>query len=75
MEDFTDTTIAFSAAKGVFLLVLVNLHSVSSEILISQSQLMDCGNMIRDQSLDCEKPQKIKCNSEKVIQEETDFLL
>ena len=57
------------------MLVLVNLQSVFSEILISQSQLVDCGNKIRDQSLDFEKPQKIKCNSEKVIQEEMDFLL
>lgn len=75
MKVFSDTTVAFPAAKGAFELVLVNLQSVFSEILISQSQLVNCGNMVRDQSLDCEKPQKIKCNSEKVIQEEMDFLL
>ena len=48
MKDFTDTTMAFPAAKGAFELVLVNLHSVSSEKLISQSRLVDYGNMIRD---------------------------
>ena len=34
MKDSTDTT-AFPAAKGAFVLVLGNLYSVSSEILIS----------------------------------------
>ena len=63
MKDFTDTTMAFPAAKGAFVLVLVNLHSVSSEILISQSRLVDYGNMIRDQSLDCKKPQETKINA------------
>ena len=58
MKDFTDTTMAFSAAKGAFVLVLVNQHSVFSEILISQSELVDCGNMVRDQSLDCKNLRK-----------------
>ena len=57
MKDFTDTTMAFPAAKGAFELVLVNLHSVSSEVLISQSRLVDYGSMIRDQSLDCNQMQ------------------
>ena len=60
MKDFSDTTMAFTAAKGAFVLVLVNLQSVFSEILISQSQLVHCGNMID--------------NSEKLIQEELDIL-
>jgi len=51
MKDFTDTTMAFPAAKGAFVLVLVNLQSVFSEILISQSQLVDCGNMIDTRSI------------------------
>ena len=54
MKDFSDTSMAFPAVKGAFVLVLVNLQPLVSEILISQSQLVDCGNMIRDQSLDCE---------------------
>ena len=74
MKDFTDTTMAFPAAKGAFVLVLVNLQSVFSKILISQSQLVDCGNMVRDQSHDCKNLRKPKCNSEKLIQEERDIL-
>lgn len=58
MKDFTDTTMAFPAAKRAFVLVLVNLQSVFSKILISQSQLVDCGNMIRDQSIDCKNLRK-----------------
>ena len=51
MKDFTDTTMAFPAAKRAFVLVLVNLQSVFSKILISQSQLVDCGNMIDTRSI------------------------
>ena len=58
MKDFTDTTMAFSAARGAFVSVLVNQHSVFSEILISQSELVDCGNVVRDQSLDCKNLRK-----------------
>ena len=55
MKDFSDTTIimAFPVAKGAFLLVLVNLLSVFREILICQPELVDCDNMIGDQSRDC----------------------
>ena len=52
MKDFTDT-MASPTVKGAFVLVLGNLHSVFSKILISQCKLVDCGNVIRDQSLDC----------------------
>ena len=51
MKDFSDTTVAFPAAKGAFVLVLANLQPLVSEILISHSQLVDCCNMIRDQYL------------------------
>lgn len=53
MKDFSDTTLVFPAAIGTFVLILANRHSVFSQILISQSELVDCGNVIRDQSLDC----------------------
>ena len=55
MKDFSDTTIimAFPVAKGAFLLVLVNLLSVFREILICQPELVDCDNMIGDQSRHC----------------------
>ena len=51
MKDFTDT-MASATVKGAFLLVLVNLHSIFSKILISRCKLVDCGNMICDQFLD-----------------------
>ena len=41
-----------------FFFFIVNLQPLVSEILISQSQLVDCGNMIRDQSLDCKNLRK-----------------
>ena len=58
MKDFTDTTMVFPAAKDAFVLVLVNLQSVFSKILISQSQLVDCGNMIDTRSHDCKNLRK-----------------
>ena len=58
MKDFSDTALAFPAAKGAFVLILANRHSVFSQILISQSDLVDCGNMIRDQSHDCKSLRK-----------------
>ena len=58
MKDFSDTTLVFPAAKGAFVSVLVNRHSVFSQILISQSELVDCGNVIRDQSRDCKSLRK-----------------
>ena len=58
MKDFSDTTLVFLAAKGAFVLILANRHSVFSQILISQSELVNCGNVIRDQSLDCKSLRK-----------------
>ena len=74
MKDFSDTTMAFPAVKGAFVLVLVILQHSFSEILISHSQLVDCDNMRRDQSLDCENLRKSNA-TQKLIQKELDILL
>ena len=58
MKDFSDITLFFPAAKGAFVLILANRHSVFSQILISQSELVHCGNVIRHQSIDCKSFRK-----------------